>query len=147
MQPIHGPTDLCITGDGTRHRTASGFGGWRVKPWRRPNLFGRRTTFYIIQQYEFDLIFLAEYNTLMKKAKKINPKIKPKNLEEKVDFIVDYIQTKLVTKDELERSESRLAKLIDAKADKADIARLTTQIDGLAKQIKDYHQEMIMFTR
>lgn len=87
-----------------------------------------------------------DYNLFMKKSPAKTPK-KAKNLEEKVDFIVEFIQTKLVTKDELEQSENRLKKLIDIKADKADIARLTTQIDGLAKQIKDYHQEMIMFTR
>ena len=65
----------------------------------------------------------------MKKSPAKTPK-KAKNLEEKVDFIVDYIQTKLASKEELAQSENRL----------------TTQIDGLAKQIKDYHQEMIMFT-
>lgn len=66
--------------------------------------------------------------------------VRGKNLEEKVDFLIDFVQTKVVTKDYL---DGRLTE----KADKSDIVRLTSQIDGLAKQIKDYHQEMIMFTR
>ena len=74
------------------------------------------------------------------KAKKPNPKIKAKNLEEKVDFLIDFVQTKVATKEELNH--------LATKKDLTSLEnRLITQIDGLAKQIKDYHQEMIMFTR
>lgn len=82
----------------------------------------------------------------MKKSPIKTPK-KAKNLEEKVDFLIDFVQTKVVTKEDLTKVENRLEKMIEQKADKSDITRLTTQIDGLAKQIKDYHQEMVMFVR
>lgn len=64
----------------------------------------------------------------MKKSPTKTPK-KAKNLEEKVDFLIDFVQTKVATKEEISMLENKL----------------TTQIDGLAKQIKDYHQEMVMF--
>lgn len=83
----------------------------------------------------------------MKKSLTKTPK-KAKNLEEKVDFIVDYLQTKVATKEDLNKVDTRLSKvetLLDTKADKSDIQKITTQIDGLAKQVKDYHQEMVMF--
>ncbi len=56
--------------------------------------------------------------------------VKTSNLEKKVDFLIDFVQTKVATKEKISQLENRL----------------TTQIDGLAKQIKDYHQEMVMFT-
>lgn len=71
---------------------------------------------------------------MKKSLKKPN---KTKSLAEKVDFIVNFLSTEVVTKDYL---DERLLK----KADKIDTDRLTSQIDGLAKQIKDYHQEMVI---
>lgn len=67
-------------------------------------------------------------------AKKLT---KPKDLEEKVNFIIDFLNNEIVTKDYLDKK-------LEEKSDKSDINRLTTQIDGLAKLIKDYHQEMVI---
>lgn len=75
----------------------------------------------------------------MKKNKVLKTKM-GKNLEEKVDFVIDFLQTQVVTKDYLDLK-------LESKADKSDIVKIQTQIDNLAKQIANYHQEMIMFTR
>lgn len=73
----------------------------------------------------------------MKKiAKKSNKNNKFKTLEEKVDFIVHFLQTQVVTKDYLCEFTADFAR-------KSDIVKVKNQIDSLAKQIKDYHQEMI----
>lgn len=73
----------------------------------------------------------------MKKSPIKTPK-KTKNLEEKVDFLINFMQTEVVTKNYLHGFTADFAR-------KSDIIKIQNQIDGLAKQIKDYHQEMVMF--
>lgn len=80
-----------------------------------------------------------DYNFYMKKSPTKTPK-KAKNLEEKVDFIVDYLQTKVATKEDLHNLEKRVIHI------ESDSSEIKTAVANLAKQVKDYHQEMIVFT-
>ncbi len=72
---------------------------------------------------------------MKKSSAKLN---KVKTLEDKVDFIVDFIQTKIATKDDLDKLSARTSNL------EKEVGFVKTAIDNLSKQIKGYHQEMIV---
>ncbi len=72
---------------------------------------------------------------------------KPTNLEEKVDFIIDFLNYKVALKTDIHNLDTKFQTLLSQKADKTDILQVQTQIDNLAKLIKDYHQEMVFLVR
>lgn len=75
----------------------------------------------------------------MKKPLAKTPK-KAKKLEEKVDFLIDFVQTKVATKEDLHNLEKGVIHL------ESDSSEIKSAVANLAKQVKDYHQEMIVFT-
>ncbi len=71
---------------------------------------------------------------MKKRSKKL---AKQSNLEEKVDFMIDFLQSEVPSKDDIGHLSERLTKVEN------NTNNVINAIDGLAKQVKDYHQEMI----